>query len=164
MINGQLSISTGNVDEAIGIMREAAKWLIDIGKPMWKLDEITKVKLLADTKADEFFVLKVDNDSAGAMILKWYDPFFWPDIKPGESGFIHKLSIRRKYSGIGISKKMIEYAASECRKRNVSFLRLDCAGDRKELCNFYEKVGFKQIGRKTMGSYDIAFYELNVIL
>jgi len=163
VINEQLSINTGNVDEAIEIMREAAKWLIDIGKPMWKLEDITKVKLLENNKVDEFYVLKVDNDIAGAMILKWHDSFFWPDIKPGESGFIHKLSIQRKYSGTGISKKMIEYAVEECRKRNVGFLRLDCAGDRKELCNFYEKIGFKQVRRKMMGPFDVAFYVLNVI-
>lgn len=57
---------------------------------------------------------------------------------------------------------MIEFATDECRRRNVDFLRLDCAGDRKKLCSFYEKIGFKQVRRKMMGSFDVAFYELNV--
>ncbi len=143
MDNRQLSISVGAVDEAIKVIREVTKWLIDIEKPLWKLEDITKEKLLRDSKEEEFHVMKVDNDVAGAMILKWNDPFFWPNIKQGQSGFIHKLSVRRKYSGTGISEKMIEYAAEECRRRNVDFLRLDCAGDRKELCSFYEKIGFK---------------------
>ena len=139
----QLSISVGAVDEAIKVIREVTKWLIYIEKPLWKLEDITKEKLLKDCKEEEFHVIKVDNDVAGAMILKWNDPFFWSNIKQGQSGFIHKLSVRRKYSGTGISEKMIEYAAEECRRRNVDFLRLDCAGDRKELCSFYEKIGFK---------------------
>jgi len=162
MVNRQLSISVGAVDEAIKVIREVAKWLIDIEKPLWKLEDITKEKLLKDSKEEEFYVLKVDNEVAGAMILKWNDPFFWPNIKQGQSGFIHKLSVRRKYSGTGISEKMIEHAAEECRRRNVDFLRLDCAGDRKELCSFYEKIGFKQVRRKMMGPFDVAFYELNV--
>lgn len=162
MIKNQLSINNGTVDEAIEVMKEAAKWLIDMEKSMWKLEDMTKEKLLKDGKEDEFYVLKVDDEVAGAMILKWNDPFFWPDIKQGQSGFIHKLSVRRKYSGTGISEKMIEHAAEECRKRNIDFLRLDCAGDRKELCSFYEKIGFKQVRRKMMGLFDVAFYELNV--
>lgn len=162
MVNRQLSMCVGAVDEAIEVMREAAKWLIDIERPLWKLEDITKEKLSKDSKEDEFYALKVDDEVAGAMILKWNDPFFWPDIKQGQSGFIHKLSVRRKYSGTGISKKMIEYAADECRRRNVDFLRLDCAGDRKELCSFYEKIGFKQVKRNMIGPFDVAFYELNV--
>ena len=107
MDNRQLSISVGAVDDAIKVIREAAKWLIDTEKPLWKLEELTKEKLLKDNKEEEFYVLRVDNELAGAMILKWNDPFFWPNIKEGQSGFVHKLSVRRKYSGTGVSEKMI---------------------------------------------------------
>jgi GNAT superfamily N-acetyltransferase len=162
MVNRKLSICVGAVDEGIEVIKEAAKWLIDIEKPMWKLEDITKEKLLKDNRENDFYVLKVDDEVAGAMILKWNDPFFWPDIKQGKSGFVHKLSVRRKYSGTGISEKMLEYAADECRRKNIDFLRLDCDGNRKELCSFYEKFGFKQVRRKMMGVFDVVFYELNV--
>ena len=131
MVNRQLSISVGAVDDAIKVIREAAKWLIDTEKPLWKLEDITKEKLSKDSKEDEFYVLKVDDEVAGAMILKWHDPFFWPNIKEGQSGFIHKLSVRRKCSGTGVSEKMIEYVAEECRRRNVDFLRLDVLATEK---------------------------------
>jgi GNAT superfamily N-acetyltransferase len=162
MNKGRISFHIGNVDEAIGVMRESAKWLIDIGKPLWKLEDLTKEMLLKDNNSDEFYVLKVDNEIAGAMILKWEDPLFWPNAKKGECGFIHKLSIRRKYSGMGISQKMIGQAVEECRKRGAVFLKLDCAGDRVKLCSLYEKIGFKQVTRKMMGPFDVAFYEMSV--
>ena len=96
------------------------------------------------------------------MILKWEDSYLWPDIKCGESGFIHKLCIRRKYSGKGLSESMIDFAIEECRKRNVAFLRLDCAGDREKLCSFYERLGFSQVRRRILGKFDVAFYERKV--
>jgi len=74
------------------------------------------------------------------MILKWEDKLFWPDVKQDKSGFIHKLSIRRKYSGIGISRNMIDHAIEEFKKRNIALLRLDCATDIEKLCSFYEKL------------------------
>src|SRR5512137_962983 len=105
MDNRSISFSVGDVDEAVNIMREAARWLVDTGRPLWKLEGLTREKLLVDNQKDEFHVLKIDNVGGAAMILKWEDKFFWPDILRGESGFIHKLSIKRKYAGTGISRK-----------------------------------------------------------
>ncbi len=39
-------------------------------------------------------------------------------------------------------------------------LRLDCAADRPKLCRFYEDYGFRRVGRRMVGWYDAAFYEL----
>lgn len=158
----EISFSIGDIDEAIDIMREATCWLINIGKPLWKLEDLTKERLLKDNKIDEFYVFRINNESAGAMILKWQDTLFWPSAKHGESGFIHKLSVRRKYSGTGISNKMIEQAIKECKKRNIVFLKLDCDASREKLCSFYEKFGFTQVDRKMMGIFDVAFYEYKI--
>lgn len=162
MYNKRISFNIGDVDEAIDIMREAANWLIDTGQPLWELEDLTKEKLLKDNKNNDFHVLKIDDVGAAAMILKWEDKLFWPNVKQGESGFIHKLSIRRKYSGIGISKNMIEHAIEECKRRNIALLKLDCAADREKLCNFYENFGFKQINRGMIGTFDVAFYEFRI--
>lgn len=93
MVNERILFENGKVDEAIDVMREAAKWLIDSSKPLWKLEDLTKEKLLRGARIDEFYVLKINNEIAGAMILKWEDLYFWPDAKFGESGFIHKLNL-----------------------------------------------------------------------
>lgn len=157
-----VSFSIGDIDEAIDIMREAARWLIDVGKPLWRLEDLTKERLLKDNKINEFYGFNVNNESAGAMILKWQDTFFWPNAKLGESGYIHKLSVRRKYSGTGISNKMIEQAIMECKKKNIAFLRLDCDAGRGKLCGFYEKFGFTQVDRKMIGVFDVASYEYKI--
>ncbi len=158
-----ISFSIGDIDEAIDIIREAAGWLIEIGRPLWNLEDLTKEKMLKDSKIDDIYVFKVNNESAGAMILKWQDTLFWPNIKYGESGYIHKLSIRRKFASTGFSIKMVDQAINECKKRYIPLLRLDCDANRENLCDFYEKLGFIRVDRRMMGIFDVAFYEYDVV-
>jgi GNAT superfamily N-acetyltransferase len=152
-------IKNGDVDHAIIIMREAAEWLISSGKLLWKIEDLTKEKILNGITEENVYVGWKNNLPIAAMILQWHDPFFWKNVKPFESGFIHKLSVKREYAGKGYSKEMVKFAESECKKRGIFLLRLDCAGDRPKLCNFYESLGFVQINRKMMGIFDMAFYE-----
>ena len=81
-----ITIRQGNISEAIDIMTEAAQWLIQTGRPLWSLDELTKEKLLKRNKEEDFHLCHLDGNAISAMILKWHDPFFWPDIEEGASG------------------------------------------------------------------------------
>jgi hypothetical protein len=96
----KISFEKGQIDDAISIMREAAQWLIDKGEPLWNIDELTADKLQKTEDEREFIVCYVDREKASSMILQWHDPYFWPNVKKDESGFIHKLSIARKYMQI----------------------------------------------------------------
>lgn len=82
-------IKSGDIDNALLIIYEAVKWLIDTGKPLWKIDELTKEKILKCLKKDNVYVGYINSEPAAAMLLMWYDPFFWENIKPNESGFIY---------------------------------------------------------------------------
>ena len=156
-----MKITRGDVALAIDIIREAAMWLNDTGKPMWSIEDITEKKLLANAKKENFHIGWIEGESAGAMILQWSDPIFWPNAK-GDSGFIHKLAVRRQYAGKNVANEMIDYAIMETKRRKRKYLRLDCAGDRPKLCSFYEHEGFQQVGRKQMGIFDVAFYEMEI--
>jgi len=154
-----LIITSGDIDNAVLVIREAAKWMIEIGKSLWEMEDLTKEKLLKGLTKDNFYTGYVNNKPAAAMLLIWHDPFFWPDIKLNESGFIHKLSVSREFAGKGYAEEMIKFAEAECKYKNINFLRLDCAGDRAKLRKFYESLGFVQVNRKMMGNFDVAFYQ-----
>lgn len=156
-----MKITTGDAAVAVDIMREAASWLANSGKPLWPLEDITEEKILAGITRDNVCVGWVGNESAAAMILQWEDPLFWPDAH-ADSGFIHKLCIRRRFAGTGISGEMIEWAKRETRRRGRAYLRLDCAADRPKLCAIYERLGFEQKDRRLLAGFDTAFYELRL--
>ena len=37
-----LTFTSGNKTEALNIMRESAQWLINSGKPLWQLEDLTE--------------------------------------------------------------------------------------------------------------------------
>jgi GNAT superfamily N-acetyltransferase len=53
------------------------------------------------------------------MALVDYDPLLWPDIQKGESLFIHKLAVKRRAAGNGVSNFLIRFAKEECKRRNI---------------------------------------------
>lgn len=161
MIN-KFTVAVGEVDASINILREVAQWCEDNKLNMWKVSDLTKERLLTGVKEENFCIGKIGEDSACAMILQWYDPLFWPDAKENEAGYIHKLCVRRKYSGLGLSGRMVKFAIEECRKRGIRYLRLDTGWNREPLCKLYESFGFRKVGKRILGEREFALYELEI--
>jgi len=162
-IKSALRFTTGDIEEALLIMREAAQWLIDIGKPMWDIEEFTRDHYT--NPVDEFIVLYSNNESIATGILSFEDKFFWPNIPANTSGFIHKLAVKRRYAGQDMIAKLINHAVEKCKTRGVSALRLDCDAERSGLCALYERYGFlqkevKTFDSKKLGKISVAYYEL----
>jgi len=156
-------IRAGEPDLAIHIMREVARWCIEAGLPMWTLDELTREALLRHPPGeDDFRVARVRDEPAAAMILQWKDPTFWPEAREGESGFIHKLCIRRPFAGTGLAARMVDAAVAECKARKAAFLRLDTDNGRPKLCGLYEAMGFVKVGRLPVNGRDYALYERRI--
>ena len=156
-------IRAGETDLAILLMREVAQWCIDTGRPLWTLDELTREALVRHPpEENDFRVLRVAGEPAAAMVLQWSDPVFWPSAPDGESGFVHKLCVRRAFAGMGLSSRMVSAAAAECRARGARFLRLDTDNRAPKLCRLYEGMGFVKVGRRLLDDRDYALYELRV--
>lgn len=157
-----LKVCTGEVDEAVTIIRDVAKWCEDNKKDMWNLEDLTKEKLTKGLSTFNFCVGKQKGKGVAAMILQWQDTLFWPEIGENESGFLHKLCVLNEFRGLGISKMMVEFAKSECRSRGIRFLRLDTGLYKHKLCKHYEGMGFVKVGEKRIGLRDYALYEMAV--
>jgi ribosomal protein S18 acetylase RimI-like enzyme len=74
--------------------------------------------------------------------------------------FVHKLAAARRLKGRGAAAAMLDWARARASEQGRAYLRLDCAADRPKLCRFYEEHGFRRVGRRMVGPYDTAFYEL----
>ena len=158
--------TTGNIEESISIMREAAQRLIDRKEQIWDLSYLNAESLQNST--EEFYVLWKDNESIATFILSFEDKLFWPELSNDmSSAFIHKLAVRNNYTGKGYGKKCIDKAIEVCNSRKISSLRLDTDPNRPKLCKFYENLGFKlqqtkkvQINNSKI--IDIALYKLDL--
>lgn len=150
-----------NAEDALGVMKRAAEWLVERGMPLWQPSDFENGQFLDSISKEDLITAYVDDTVAGAMVLQWEDTEFWPHSR-GDSGFIHKLCVERRFAGKGVAGALVEWAKNEVRARKRAFLRLDCSADRPKLCHVYENLGFSRVDRRMVGPYDIAFYEMRV--
>ena len=139
-----LQFTTGDIETALDIMREAAQWQIDQKKLLWGLHTLTRERLA--NPPEEYHVAWMDGESAACCLLSFEDSFFWPNIPAGTSGFVHKIAVRRKFAGQGLAAQVIDYAAQCCRAKGIPVLRLDTDVQRPKLCALYEGLGFRRVG------------------
>lgn len=158
-------IRTINSDELpvfLSILREAADWLKAMGRGLWTPEMLTEQEILGQYGLDELFLCRMDGEAAGAMILAIEETMHWPDKKPGEAIYLHKLAVKRTYGGTGLSSCMIDFAKKYAQNMHRKYLRLDC-DDRKALCTLYERHGFDRVGTHTFSpDLRVVYYQYSI--
>ena len=142
------------------MLLEAAEWVDALGEVMWETGELAADRIAAETAAGQFFIALVDDEPAGAIRFQLEDTLFWPDLAdPGASAFIHRLVVRRRFKGQGISTALLRWSVEHARALGKSWLRLDCDKSRPKLRALYEGVGFQFHSFRQVGPYYVARYE-----
>ena len=145
-----------------GILLEAAQWLNDTGKPMWRDDELEPERITSDVTAGLFFLAESDGEAAGTVKFQLEDPKFWPDVFRGNSTYIHRLAVRRDFAARGVSTALLEWAVVQTHVLRRRFLRLDCDARRPRLRAVYERFAFRHHSDRQVGPYYVARYEYPV--
>ena len=128
----------------------------------WNEDCIKWKFLSIDYQINNFYIDYENGMPAACIAITDLDQKYWPEIPQGKSLYIHKLAVKRAFSGKGISKELIKYAKTLLLKNAVDSLRLDCDLQRKKLRMLYESEGFKyEATKKSENNYDMALYIWN---
>jgi len=144
------------------VLQEAAQWLVDEGKALWSPAEFDHERVLRDTNAGLFHVAREGEQVAGVMKFELEDAYFWPEVVPGTSAFIHKLAVSRAWAKKEVSTELLSYARARARHLACAYLRLDCVADRKALRDLYEDFGFALHSIVQKGDLSFARYELPI--
>src|SRR5262245_9062703 len=152
----------GDVDAVSAVLSEAAVWLEDRGMGLWRASELTPATILKDVSDGLFFLAEHTGQPAGTIKFQLTDSFFWPDVPQNEAAFIHRVAVRRKFSGGTVSFALLSWAAERTQALNRRFLRLDCEAARPKLRAVYERFGFRHHSDRQVGPYFVARYELEV--
>ena len=157
-------VASGDLEESLDILREAAAWLSSIGRPQWAPEELTAGSLGCRPQ-DCLALYSSGGVGAATLCLTDADPFYWPEIPPGQCGYLHKLAVRREFAGQGIAALFVRYAAELCRARGLSALCLDCDPSRAGVVRFYDSLGFQlyrieRFQRPWTGELELALYRL----
>ena len=144
------------------IIGEAARWLEREGMAMWQGDELAPARIAADVDAGLFVLAEHSGDPAGVMMFQLEDPVFWPDVNHRDAAYVHRLAIRRRYAGTGLSAGLLRWAVGRTRDLGRRLLRLDCEASRPRLRAFYESFGFRYHSDMQAGPYFVSRYEYDV--
>jgi GNAT superfamily N-acetyltransferase len=152
---------TGDVSN---VLSEAAQWLEERGMPMWREDELTAERITRDVAEGHFFVAECAGKMAGTIKFQLNDELFWSDAPAGEAAFVHRLAVRRTYSGGQLSTQLLQWAVERATALGRQYLRLDCEASRLRLRAIYERFGFQHHSDRQVGPYFVSRYELPLML
>jgi GNAT superfamily N-acetyltransferase len=144
------------------ILREAAGWLRQSGRELWREEELGSEAVASDIGAGIVFLAEHAGEAVGTLQLQLTDDLTWPDIEPGDSTFVHRLAVRRQYGGGELSAAMMEWAVSRTVSLGRRSVRLDCDHSRVKLRAVYERFGFSLHSDRQVGPFHVARYEYHV--
>jgi GNAT superfamily N-acetyltransferase len=151
---------TSESDVVEAMLVEAAQWVDALGEVMWEEGELVSDRIAGEVAAGQFYMAVAEADPAGVIRFQLEDMLFWPDLpQDGTSAFIHRLVVRRKYKGRGVSTALLQWAVDHARALGKRHLRLDCDKSRPKLRALYEGFGFQFHSFRQVGSYYVARYE-----
>jgi GNAT superfamily N-acetyltransferase len=144
------------------ILGEAARWLEQTGMPLWKEDELTPAHIGEDVSSGLYFLAECSGASVGTVKFQLEDPIFWPEMTGQDAAYVHRLAVRRRYAGFGLSTILLHWAVERTRALGRQYLRLDCEASRTRLRAIYESFGFNYHSARQVGSHLVARYEYDL--
>ena len=83
--------------------------------PLWREGELEPARIATDVTAGVFFLAEYSGKSAGTMKFQLEDSIFWPEMQQPDAAYIHRLAVRRRYAGTGLSAALMRWAAEQTR-------------------------------------------------
>ncbi|MCC5666623.1 GNAT family N-acetyltransferase [Nostoc sp. CHAB 5784] len=160
-----ISIRQATIQDTVivsDVLLEAALWLQERGMPLWRDSEVSPESISEDVANGLFFIAECAGEPAGTIKFQLEDLLFWPDISQEESAFLHRLAIRRHYSGGKVSSALLTWAVKHTQTLGRHYLRLDCDASRLRLRAIYEGFGFRHHSNRQVGAYFVSRYEYEI--
>ena len=140
-----------DVDEIVGTLSEAARWLLSRGIRQWP-DPFPRERVERLVCRGDVYLARLDGKPVATLALQWADPAFWGE-QPDEAGYVHALAVRRSHGGRGLGSRLLDWAEAEVVARGREFLRLDCLTENDALRRYYEGQGFEPRGEVVVDDF-----------
>lgn len=144
-------VAVTDSQQALGILKEAALWLQDIGSSQWAevLQGEDKHGLAnAVENGDVYYYF--DKEQLVGLFAAWKKPTTWDQFLWGnqtqikDAYYIHRIVIRPTYKGKGYGNKLLRDIKAYF-KKDAEVLRLDCLASNQKLISFYNKNEFEKV-------------------
>ena len=95
----------------------------------------------------------VDGEAlVGVFSVSYEDAAIWGDLERGEHIYLHRIARAATYPGRGLMAAVLEWARAHCREAGRCGLRMDTWASNTSLIAFYERLGFRVVGTRSIGA------------
>lgn len=149
--------------EMLALLKEAAEVMEQQGRKQWSPSLFSLDLMTQYLEEREVFILWHEDKAAGMFTLQYGDPDYWGKRDDPSYGYLHRLTVRFAYRGLGLGNKMISFAESYLVSKGKRGFRLDCVSHLPTLNRFYQRQGFQFVAEQDMGGRIVNLYEKNFV-
>ncbi len=151
-----------DIHPIFGVFRECRYDLDNQGIKQWDDIYPNKEVIAADIKNQSIFILKHDEEIGGVISfdeveIEEYKSVNWKHTN-GRNVVVHRLSVRPKFQGQGIAKKLIQFVHGKCKEEQFSSVRLDVYSGNQRAIEFYKRLGYEIRGEVWYPRRTLPFY------
>lgn len=130
------------------LRRQIEHWLGEQGIEQWGHGHVSRHEITEQIHAGQWHVVRDPAlGVAAAARLLWADPEVWgADDTPAI--YVHGLMVHRGATGRGLGAFILEEAAERGLAEGAEVIRLDCVESNTALRTFYQRQGFREVGRR----------------
>ncbi|WP_430542111.1 GNAT family N-acetyltransferase [Streptomyces roseofulvus] len=126
---------------------DAARWMFSRGiTGQWRPGELDEDHFRRIMAHGEVWLAESGGRVAGAWELWWDDEAAWGP-QPPVAGYVHRLMVDRA-APAGTGRLLLAAAERRAAEAGRTRLRLDCLTANAKLTAYYERAGYRAVGRK----------------
>lgn len=108
-------------------------------------DGYDKDSLKQDEKDGLQYKIVFGNTILCVFSVCYTDEIIWGTKECGNAIYLHRIVVNPKHKGQKHFQKIMDWAISNSKKRELKFVRLDTWADNPNIINYYKSFGFKFI-------------------
>lgn len=145
-----LRAKLGELDEVTEMFEDCKSYLERRGILQWDDNYPNQEYFESAFKGEKLFVLKIDGQIKGAMVLdEWQAPEWeeanWTKVE-GNPLILHSFCVHPSIQGGGYGGRMLKFAEVFTVEHSYPALRLDTFSGNEGAVRFYEQRGYKRTG------------------
>ncbi|MEV8632984.1 GNAT family N-acetyltransferase [Streptosporangium sp. NPDC051023] len=141
------SATADDLQEVLALLAETADWLNGRGVRQWPAGGFPAERIAPLIEMGDMYLLTGREGVVATIALDGHaDPEFWGarDL-PGSALYVHKLSVARGQSGLGLGQALLDWAGLRVLAMGRRWLRLDCSKDNARLQDYYRGQRFTHL-------------------
>jgi len=119
------------------------------GGNLWP--EFSDESIVAEIEAGRLFRVMDADELVGVFSVAYEDEAIWGERERGDHIYLHRIARAATYPGRGLIAAVLGWARAQCRTLGRAGLRMDTWASNEGLVAFYERQGFRVVGRRRIG-------------